>query len=115
MDNEEPDLGSLRVIPLTPKDTERLESFIKDQLVQVGELPENADVIFEGLFLHEDCQDPELGQKYTVKVVARWLIYKSVGGRQPGEYVLRPQWDGCDLCSHVFASGLAAAGVNLPK
>ena len=114
MDDREPDLSSYESIHLTEENKDRLQSFLKSQLVQQRELPENADLSLEAFVLDKGCRHQQLGQRYIVKVVAKWFSYDSVDS-EPGIYVLRPKQHGCDICSYIFDSGLGVAGVNLPK
>ncbi len=114
MDDREPDLSSKKSIPLTEENKDRLQSFLKSQLVQQKVLPENADLNLETFVLDEGCRDQKLGQRYIVKVVAKWFSYDSVHS-EPGIHVLKPKQHGCDICSYIFDSGLGVAKVNLPK
>ena len=114
MDDGEPDLSSYESIHLTEENKDNLQSFLKSQLVQQGELPENADLILEKFVLDKDYRDQQLGQRYILKVVAKWFSYDSVHS-EPGTYVLRPKQHSCDIYSYIFDSGLGEARVNLPK
>jgi len=114
MDDGEPDLSSYESIHLTKENKDNLQIFLKSQLVQQGELSENADLRLEAFVLDEGHRDPQLGQRYIVKAVAQWFSYDSVRS-EPGMHVLRPKQHGCDIYSYIFDSGLGVARVNLPK
>ncbi len=114
MDDQEPDLSSYEPISLAQESKDNLLSFVKKQFVEAGTLPANSDLSLKAFTRDTGHLHPELGQRYTVAVVATWLRYNSVHS-EPGYHVLVPQKHGTDVYSYMFKSGLDAAGVKLPK
>jgi hypothetical protein len=114
MQNRQRDLSSCQSISLTQENQNRLLSFIKEQLVQQGQLPDNANLKLKAFVLDKDCRDPKLGQGYIIAIEAKWFTYESVRSER-GVDVFRRKLHDADIDSHIFKSGLDAAGVNLPK
>ncbi len=114
MDDKQSDSRSAESIPVTLslENEKALLSFVKKQLVQQGAFPENVDLCLKEFNLDKGHQDSKLGQRYDVRVVAKWFTYNLVQS-EPGIHVLKTEQHGCDLFSHMFDSGLIAAGVQL--
>ena len=106
MDDRQSDLS------LTQENKDALLSFVKMQFVQQGELPENANLSLLEFTLDTGHRDLQLGQRYVVKVMADWLTYNKVHS-EPGTHVFIPEKHRLEIYSHMFDTGLRAAGVNL--
>jgi hypothetical protein len=114
MDNSEPDLTSSKSINLSDASKEKLQLFVKEQLVAQKQIPQNADLTLAAFVLDEGHRHKELGQRYTVKVMASWLVLSSVYNT-PDMHVLKPQKYRREIYSYIFDTGLNAAQITLPK
>lgn len=108
----EPDLSSYESIHLTDENKNKLQTFIKSQLIQQNQLPENAHLSLEAFVLDKGHRHPQLGQRYIVKTVAKWMSFDHVSSGPDG-HVLKSKRHGCDMYEYIFDSGLLAAEVNL--